>query len=41
MQQLFDACWWELPSNPNLATTLDNVDYADIDTNGEAPIKEC
>jgi uncharacterized protein YrzB (UPF0473 family) len=41
MAQMLKACMFKLPNNPNLASTLDYVDYADIDPNSEAPAKEC
>jgi NTP pyrophosphatase (non-canonical NTP hydrolase) len=41
MSQMIKACMFKLPNNPNLASTLDYVDYADIDPNSEAPAKEC
>ena len=41
MAQMIKACAFRLPKNPNLASTLDYVDYADIDPNESTLAKEC
>jgi hypothetical protein len=41
LSQMIKACSFRLPNNPNLASTLDNVDYADIDPNDNPLPKEC
>lgn len=41
MRLMLEACAFSLPSNPNLASTLDVVDYADIDENDKPITNEC
>lgn len=41
MSQMLKACSFKLPKNPNLASTLDYVDYADIDENDKVVTNEC
>jgi hypothetical protein len=42
MAQMIKACSFRLPSNPNLASTLDVVDYADIDPiENDQPLDKC
>jgi hypothetical protein len=43
LSQMIKACSFRLPNNPNLASTLDNVNYADIEPLSEdsMPISEC
>lgn len=41
MSLMLKACSFKLPKNPNLASSLDNVDYADIDENDKPVTNEC
>ena len=41
MSSMLKACSFRLPKNPNLASTIDNVDYADIDENDKLVTNEC
>ena len=41
LRQMLENCAFALPKRPNLATTLDNVDYADIDANDTPVTNEC
>ena len=41
MSKMIQACMFKLPNNPNLVSTLDNVDYADIDINDTPITNEC
>lgn len=41
LRQMLENCAFALPSNPNLASTLDVVDYADIDPNDKPITNEC
>lgn len=41
MSLALKACSFKLPKNPNLASSLDNVDYADIDENDKLVTNEC
>lgn len=41
LRQMLENCAFALPKSPNLASTLDNVDYADIDANDKPVTNEC
>lgn len=41
LRQMLEQCAFALPQNPNLASTLDNVNYADIDENDKPITNEC
>lgn len=41
IRQMLENCAFSLPKNPNLVSTLDNVDYADIDANDKPITNEC
>lgn len=41
IRQMIENCAFALPRNPNLSSTLDVVDYADIDPNNRPITNEC
>ena len=41
MDAMLKACRFTLPKNPDLVSTLDNVNYADIDINDQPITNEC